>query len=92
MSHKPLKTVQFELLIAAASEPDHESTRISVHTHLRITESIESDMLSHDRHLSIKLWSVDHSSLGLRVYAGRVRSGHQVTHGERLGTRASVAA
>ena len=30
---------------------------------LRITESIESDMLSHDRHPSIKLWALDHSSL-----------------------------
>ena len=45
----------FELPLAAASERDHESLRISVQTHLRITESIESDMLSHDRHISIKL-------------------------------------
>ena len=30
---------------------------------MRITESIESDMLSHDRHASIKLWGLDHSSL-----------------------------
>ena len=45
----------------AASERDRESVRISVQTYLRITESIESDMLSHDRHASIKLWKVDHS-------------------------------
>ena len=53
---------EFELLLAAASEQDRESPRISVQTHLRVTESIESDMLSHDRHISIKLYSVDHSS------------------------------
>ena len=48
-----------------------ESVRITVQTYLRITESIESDMLSHDRHISIKLWSVDHSSLfDYRVRAG----------------------
>ena len=64
----------FELPLVAASERDHESLRISVQTHLRITESIESDMLSHDRHASIKLWGLDHSSLfdyGVR-YRGTV--------------------
>ena len=54
---------QFELLLAAASKRDHESPRISVQTHLRITESIESDMLSHDRHASIKLYTVVRSPL-----------------------------
>ena len=63
---------QFELLLAAASKRDHESPRISVQTHLRITESIESDMLSHDRHASIKLYTVLHSprfDYGVRRFA-----------------------
>ena len=39
-----VKRDQFELPLAAASERDHESPMISVQTHLRITESIESDI------------------------------------------------
>ena len=60
----------FELLLAAASKRDRESHRISVQTHFRITESIESDLLSHDRHASIKLYTALHSpSFDYRVRA-----------------------
>ncbi len=83
----PRKTVrQFELLLAAASERDHESARISVQTHLRVTESIESDMLSHDRHASIKLYTVDHRSLFDYRYG--VRRGRRAPGDPRSGCRA----
>ena len=56
--------VQFELLLVAASERDHQSVRIPYRLILESTESIESDMLrrlSHDRHASIKLYVTLHS-------------------------------
>ena len=86
-------------MLAAASERDRESDRILVHTHLRITESIESDMLSHDRHISIKLWSLDHSSLfdyagvhaAARARCPRARRSFEPMRLLLLATRTSLA-